>query len=388
MTSLSLARHDFLPLTWLAVLFLSPLLVSPALSQAPTAINPPSFKPDGAVLVNGVWVKPSAEVRWSDLLRFERRETGITVAVSPRGLASGALLGQRVAILRVGGPDDIFLATQRGQQFIGEGVGRVAARRFAATRILSGPVDPDTLPLSLQVVELSPQRVMLLGRGTVRNRAVQVIFTLDEPDDGSPQSTSMVVQPLHRDPSYTLLSGDLASFYREHAAAARLYVDPMLRTLNDGVSPLRPLAGDVYTLFPFVESSPQALARLRSQLPALSSPVPGDREAALRTLLLAGDDLVLAAMRLPRAALSPEAVSRLDAFIATRTLHDPTWLSTHRDDLAMLIDCLEFPDPRVRSAAMRRIAAVTGRTLDLPDPLPDSVAPTAVTRLRRELLEP
>lgn len=359
-----------------------------AAAQIPRVVPPTSIQSDGAVLVGGVWVQPSAQVAWSDLLRFERRETGMTVVVDPRGAAAGPLRGQRLAVLRIGGRDDVFVASQRGQQFTGEGVHRQATRHLSCARVLRrGDADPDTGPLSLQIVEITPQRVMLHGRGTVRDRAVQVTLTLDEPP-GSTPATSLVVQPLDNAPPSTLLSGDFAALYRDHPVAARLFAEPLLRTLHGGTSPLRLQAGDVFTLLPELEASAEATERLRDRLPALASMVPAQRDAASRALADAGDDLVLAALRLPREGLSPEVASRLDAFIASRTLHDPEWLLARRDDLPLLIDCLEYPDARVRSAALRRLSRQVRGPFAVPESMPESEVAATVDRLRRALLVP
>lgn len=119
-------RLRSLPPFVLSATLLVGLPVHPVSAQSRRAVSPPVFQPDGAVLVNGVWVQPSARVAWSDLLCFVRRDAGTTVVVEPRGDAAGALRGQRLAVLRIAGRDDVFIVTQRGQEFVGEGADRSA----------------------------------------------------------------------------------------------------------------------------------------------------------------------------------------------------------------------------------------------------------------------
>jgi hypothetical protein len=345
--------------------------------------QPPGNRAPGSVLYRGLWVVPAADVSFRDLVQVEVVEGQLVVAMRPSPRLEPAIAEGRTAILNLDGQP--WAISAAGRTF--EGPDRRPTRHLRGERLgLPGDAAAlDAMPLQLVSFELNPSFVKLTGRGTRRGAAVTVTLQTIEPIQGG-GAVQLDVVPAAGGAELHTIQPDLVRLLDEQPAATRLDLDPLLRTFASGRPLLTPRAGDVYAMFPSLAPGDDATERLRSLLPRLGSPDPDEREAASAELARQGDDVVLAAMRLDAEALPPEEHSRLEAFVRSRTLLDPTTIERRRDDLATLIDCLEFSDPRVRVAAAERIRTLAGPGVNVPDEVPDARAREIVERLREALL--
>jgi hypothetical protein len=126
--------------------------------------------------------------------------------------------------------------------------------------------------------------------------------------------------------------------------------------------------------------------RLRQIIERLSDPDPAQRERATQALADTDGDLARAVAFVDRSLLLPEAIVRLDEFLASQCRYPQSWAQRRSRDPATLIDSLEATgDPRIRRAAIDRLERVTNRTFDLPPTIDDALAPAVARTLRREL---
>lgn len=131
------------------------------------------------------------------------------------------------------------------------------------------------------------------------------------------------------------------------------YLMPILRRLG----PARP-PSDTYRVFNQIPADPAVTRHVAAIVAELEAPGARQREAAFKKLQALGRPAILATLRIDRALLSAEQVSRLQSlYAADGWVHHPD-LDTAKDDEAFLNACLEDEDPQVRSAAANTLAAI------------------------------
>jgi hypothetical protein len=193
---------------------------------------------------------------------------------------------------------------------------------------------------------------------------------------GQPQKMVFVAQ-----------ASSLMQLRAEHPEPFRLYVLPLLAQFTDP-SFLQPGAADVYSVFPEIPADQKIAEDLNQLIPQLDADDPIDREAASERLRQLGGPGVLAALRLDETILSEEQKLRVHSFVSgfrRRPSVDP---AMERRDLAFLIDCLEFDDPSVRSAAKAELERQAGKPIDLDISLTGDAAAKAADAMRKQFLAP
>lgn len=194
----------------------------------------------------------------------------------------------------------------------------------------------------------------------------------------SRRQAGRINQPLN------VVASSFAELYARHPDECRRYVRPMLKRFA-GEDPLAIKAADAYRLFPELQPDPRVMGQVMELLSALDSPVAAERNRASQALARLGAPGVLAVLRMDRAFLTPEQHARLDEFIAAHDDRRFADADEARKDPWVLVDCLEFDDPAVRTAARAVLAALLGGDVKF-DPLaPPEARSAAADRLRDRL---
>jgi len=174
-------------------------------------------------------------------------------------------------------------------------------------------------------------------------------------------------------------------------AGAREYLSPLLHVLtgNDAADLFAPGATDVYGAFAEIEPTPEATESVKQILPRMLDPEYAKRMAAVTDLQKLGPPGVCAIIRLSRAELAAQQALFIEQVLRENSRHadaidDSSQLARLRDDRMFLIDCLEFPDDRVRAAAVHELNRVMNRTLAV-DPADARAASRIAHQLREEL---
>lgn len=190
-------------------------------------------------------------------------------------------------------------------------------------------------------------------------------------------------------PEVALQSPSLLGLRDEHPREFRRYAMKALACLST-LDFLQPGPTDIFLAFPEIAPDPAAVSALQRIVPELDADDPADREAASEKLAALGPPGVLAALRLDESDLADEQKLRLRAlFHANRRRPDLSPAAARRDP-PFLLDCLESPDPRVRSAALSAWHELPGHGVRFDiDPSVQAKPPTAeeVDALRLRLVE-
>jgi len=182
-------------------------------------------------------------------------------------------------------------------------------------------------------------------------------------------------------------ASSLTQLRAEHPEQFRLYVLPLLAQFTDP-SFLQPGAADVYSAFPEISADQKIAEDLNQLIPQLDADDPIDREAASERLRQLGGPGVLAALRLDETDLSEEQKLRVRSFVSgfrRRPGADP---AMERRDVSFLIDCLEFDDPAIRSAAKADLERQAGKPIDVDIALTGAAAAKAADAMRKQFLAP
>lgn len=153
-------------------------------------------------------------------------------------------------------------------------------------------------------------------------------------------------------PNLLELRVDQAELFSKH-------ITPLLEQLSRQ-NLLVPGAADVYRVFDEITPDPSTLAMVRAIVPRLAD---GDfkvRKAATNELRELGPAGICALTRIDRIGLSPEAVSRIESVLAEQSRRQSEQVELLRRNPSFLADCLDFPDQRVKTAALSRIEHLTG----------------------------
>lgn len=194
----------------------------------------------------------------------------------------------------------------------------------------------------------------------------------------SGRQAGRVNQPLN------VMASSFSELYARHPDECRRYVRPMLKRFA-GEDPLALKAADAYRLFPGLQPEPRVTAQVMELLSALDSPVAAERNRASQALSRLGAPGVLAVLRMDMSILTPEQHARLDEFIAAHDDRRFTDADEARKDPWLLVDCLEFDDPAVRTAAKAALVQLLGGDVKF-DPLaPPEARSAAADRLRDRL---
>ncbi len=162
---------------------------------------------------------------------------------------------------------------------------------------------------------------------------------------------------------FSAVAGSFGELCVQAPVETHKYVRPMLTRLL-GADPLILRSGEVYRIFGELPANPITATRIRRLLPAFDSPSPKARDCASAELEKLGDAGVLAALRLDVASVGPEQRSRVRQFIQAHDDRRFANAAAARKSPWFLLDCLEFDDPLVRSAAKAELQHALGRDVE------------------------
>jgi hypothetical protein len=133
---------------------------------------------------------------------------------------------------------------------------------------------------------------------------------------------------------------------------------------------------------------PAVQQKVQSILPRLGAHDFEQRQQATADLRDLGTPGALALLRLDRAGLNPEQLSRIDDVLAGYQTLTPAQVRARRDDVAFLLDCLMLDEPALRRLAKDRLDQKLGRTIAFDLDAPETVRIRQVESLRAQLLPP
>lgn len=173
----------------------------------------------------------------------------------------------------------------------------------------------------------------------------------------------------------------------EHPQEFRTHVVPLLSRFSD-LSFLLPGPADVYGVFVEIPADQMIVQSIARILPELDADDPVDRDAGSAKLRELGSAGVLAALRWDTTDLSEEQKLRLESFIGCfrrRPIADP---AAQRRNVDFLIDCLEYDDQTVRTAAKSELEKQAGHPINFDPSMTGKEAAKAADALRKQLLTP
>jgi hypothetical protein len=346
-------------------------------------------------LVNGVWTQASGACNWNDLIRLSWRGQHLAVEAKPSDKTIGLLRGGRTAAVEMGAAKDLYqIAAPEAPRGRGN---RAAPRNGLPLRhaevagYLTASELPETdrfenpRPLRPKMLMAATDILRVMAEGDVDGSFVSISF-MSQGQGGVQMSVAAIGVP-ESTLNFSIHAASLDELHRQNPSQVRRYLSPLLRVLTgDDVADLfAPGASDVYAVFSDIEPTPHAAQAVQQILPRMMDPDYATRMAALAAMQKLGAPGICAIARLSRGELAAQQLLFIEQVLRENTRRaesseDPSELKKLRDDPRFLIDCLEFPDPRVRVAAVRELNRVLQRTLDV-----DPSNAAAAVRLAREL---
>lgn len=293
-------------------------------------------------LVDGGWVKPQAKVALSELFSVVTENDTHILQARPATRIEPMLRNWRTSVVELEGSDYAWKMSCAGRQWD-------AFRSEATQHLQLVAVTDDALAdtkLRLTLVRVTPHQSIIQAAVIDPDKQPRSILLMLSRD-----TVELAVAPLGEARTDLIFRARTTrELLRDHPDEARAYLVPMLQRLAGGTSLLEPAAGDVYRVFSDLQPDPLVLETVRKIIPDLSNRDPKVRDRASRELASLKRQGVLAAMRIDRDSLPPEAADRLAGLITTHT-HDPRTPEQLLGDDVFLTDCLADPDPRVRTRA-------------------------------------
>jgi hypothetical protein len=352
-------------------------------------------------MVNGVWMQASGACNWSDLLRLSWRGEHLAVEVQPSEKALGLLRGGRTAAVEMGAAKDLYQIAapeaphQRNAPARPAAVNALPMRPGALEGYLTASELPEIdrfenpRPLRPKMLMASADILRVMAEGDVDGSPVSISF-MSQGSAGVQMSVTALGVPESK-LNFSIHAASLNELQQQHQSRVRKYLSPLLRVLtgDDTADLFAPGATDVYGAFTEIEPTPQATEAVREILPHMVDPDYASRMRALASLRKLVAPGVCAIVRLPRTQLAAQQILFIEQVMRensrrAESVEDISQLSKLRDDPMFLIDCLEFPDARVRAASVRELNRVLNRTLDV-DPSNAGAAARVAHQLRGEL---
>jgi hypothetical protein len=297
-------------------------------------------------------------VRFGDVLRVELKDRRLNIVMTPPPTLDADMNAGRSIPVTITDSDD------SDWRLSGSSGGRGADGSHARFAV-APPYDmvPDRWsPLRLTKVTRDERTLTITGVGRVARNTVTVNFTQEQPLNAVRLTVNRSRRAGLARPLHDFGGADLLTLWNEHQREVRMYLVPLLRTIQPRENLLRPRAGDVYRVFADIPADAEVIKRLAAMLPELESASPAAREAASRQIEALGGAGVLALLRMDRSEWTPEQSARLSGIVQDQsTLADPlAW----RKDIYFLTDCLDDPDPAVRRSALSAARAIAGHDVD------------------------
>jgi hypothetical protein len=351
----------------------------------------------GWFLHDGVWVRPSASIDWPDLITLRTPPQSLAIEVRLSDKAEPLLRQNRTAVVWIESDGGVGWAVSTPGR-VWDDNRAVASPSLSASRLIETDLkSPSLARLSVVGVDARNDAIRVTARGLalaaageerVHVELVQVGFGPPEHANAARAQPAVGVTVNDADGRQLARADarDWAELLKAQPELTRTYVAPVLRQFcPTGANPLAPRAGDLASLFPDLPADPAAVTALATLLPELSHPDAKRREQASRDLETLGDRGVIAAARLNRAALPPEAAARLKSFVYAHTLYDPTVTPDLRTNADVLLDCLDHDDAAVRAAAKTALEAALGRTVAYEPNAPRAARLRQLDTLRRNV---
>ncbi|GIW77378.1 MAG: hypothetical protein KatS3mg104_2441 [Phycisphaerae bacterium] len=293
-------------------------------------------------LVDGGWVRPETKISFQELIRVVVEHDTHRIKAQPATRIGPLLRNWRTSVVELEGSDYAWKLSCVGRQW--------DAFRSEPTDHLQliAAMDDAVVDrqLRLTLLRISPENTVVQAAIIDRQNVPRSVLLVLSPD-----TVELAIAPLGESRTDLIFRTRTTwEFIREYPEEARLYLIPLIHRLSGGQMTFLPAAGDVYRVFDDLKPDPDVLEIVRRIIPDLSSPDPVIRERASRELASLKRPGVLAAMRIDRRSLHPEAADRIEAFIQNNTTDSRTSEQLLADD-AFLADCLNDPDPRVRHRA-------------------------------------
>lgn len=314
---------------------------TPPKREPSSKVEKRSVRP-GWRLVDGGWVRPETKVSFRELLEVVAEQDTHRLKVRPATRIEPLLRNWRTSVVELEGSDYVWKLSCVGRQWDAfrseptEHLQMVAAMDDAVVdqqlRLTLVRILPENAVVQAAVID--PQKVA---------RSVLLVLSVN--------SVELAIAPLGESRADLIFRARTTrELMREYPDQARSYLIPLIQQLSGGQMTFQPSAGDVYRVFNDLPPDPHVLEVVHRIIPDLSHPEPAVRERASQELASLKRPGVLAAMRIDRRSLPPEAADRIAGFIQDNSTDSRNSSQLLGDD-TFLTDCLNDPDPRVRHRA-------------------------------------
>jgi hypothetical protein len=156
-----------------------------------------------------------------------------------------------------------------------------------------------------------------------------------------------------------------AQLRTQHAAELDAYLRPILRDFHQEGALFGVSSQIAWQVLGQGASDPALRDKLKQVLARLDADDFHARQDAVEQLRQMGQPAAQALAKLDRAALTPQQVSAVDAFLAEFAPVAADQAQGLANDKAFLLDVLLNDDPSVREMALKRLQAVTGKVIEL-----------------------
>lgn len=195
------------------------------------------------------------------------------------------------------------------------------------------------------------------------------------------QTTNGAAPPV----SINLEAPDFYTLLRTYPREAEQYLRPVFRQVGqESVFSPDPLLA--WQVFADQWKADERVGRaVRALLPGLDHTDFRTRDAASKKLAAMGRDAAAVLLHLDRTALTPEQNMRVDRALAPYTQLPAKEAKRLGNDRGFLLDCLYGEDPALRTAALNRLRAVAGRSIEFDVHAEPAKRSDAVAALRKQL---
>jgi len=184
-----------------------------------------------------------------------------------------------------------------------------------------------------------------------------------------------------------LSAANILELRRKYPLEVAKYVEPIFRDLHQEailgqVDPK--LAWEVFA--PLFTPPPDLHSKVSALIKKLDADSFPDREAASAELQKLGPAAAMVLMRTPRAGMSDEQTTRIDALVASYKPVSEDEAIKLRKDKFFLMDCLYCDDLQIRQWALAELQKSLGHAVAFDVSMPTEQRQAAVSQLRTQVL--
>ncbi len=184
-----------------------------------------------------------------------------------------------------------------------------------------------------------------------------------------------------------LSAANIMELRRKYPAEIARYLEPIFRDLHQESVLAQVDSRLAWQVFaPLYQPEPTVENNVKQLAANLDAENYGDREKASKDLQKLGAPAALVLMRLPRANMSDEQQTRIDALIAPFKPLSDDEAKKLRSDKFFLMDCLYGDDPQIRAWALAELQKALGRAVAINIDAPQAQREEAVAALRSSIL--